>query len=451
MKNKINQVKSTQFNTFSTKKLIVQFIENCISRRNSQYVAILKRKNLTLYEFILKECAANSPLESIYQYIHNKSIPLCKHCTKNHVKFINYKKGYAQFCCKSCSDKSDITKEKRSKTNLVRYGNCCAVQSEHGSKKRKETMLGKYGVEHFSKTKEFKNKFTATMKKRYGVEYAMQSDELKEKYCDSLERNHGVRHPSKSKEIYKNRNKAMQEKYGVEYAMQSDELKERHRLSLQSNYGVDIPLQSKKIQDKFKNTMRERYGAEYTANVDWLFTQMKQTNLERYGVEYLMQSDEFKEKTKQTNLERYGVEYPMQSDEFKEKTKQTNLERYGVEYPIQNEDIKNKIRLKMEKEGKWIPNELLSDAQMYYKQVIKYTYKQPLHLLENIDKRGRAGKDDAYHIDHKVSIKYGFENSIPPYIIGNINNLEMLPWYDNIYKSSKCSIDPEELIILIQK
>ena len=53
------------------------------------------------------------------------------------------------------------------------------------------------------------------------------------------------------------------------------------------------------------------------------------------------------------------------------------------------------------------------------------------HLLENIEKRGRAGVKGAYHLDHIKSMWYGFHNNISPEIIGDISNLQMLPWLEN--------------------
>jgi len=74
----------------------------------------------------------------------------------------------------------------------------------------------------------------------------------------------------------------------------------------------------------------------------------------------------------------------------------------------------------------------------YYNEVYKETNKQPLHLLENYDKRGHLStKDDAYHLDHIMPISYGFENSIDPKIIGEISNLQMLPAMVNITKGRK--------------
>lgn len=80
-----------------------------------------------------------------------------------------------------------------------------------------------------------------------------------------------------------------------------------------------------------------------------------------------------------------------------------------------------------------------------YKQiVIFFTNKQDLSILTNYNKRGKTGKN-TYQLDHKYSILEGFKNNINPQLIGNINNLEMLPWKDNIKKQNKCSITLKEL------
>lgn len=410
----------------STRKFIREFIQTCQDNRNNQYAAILKRDYFNLYQQILDDYSATVPSQSLYNFVNNITTPpTCFEC-ESLVKFINYSKGYHQFCTSACKNTSIALKEKRKQTNIKKYGSSSVLTSDYGRQQTQQTIQKKYGVDHYSKTEEFKQKFTSTMKDRYGVEYAMQSVKLRERYQDSLESNHGVRHPSQSPEIYKTRNETMKERYGVNHAMQSKELTERHRQTLQANYGVDYPLQNKEIHDKFKQTMVERYGKEFTAQVDWLFDQMKQTNLDKYD-----------------------VEFPMQNEEIFETYKKTCLDKYGVEFPSQNEDIKKQKRLKMEAEGKWIPLELISNANCYYRQVTKYTNSQSLSTLNHFKQRGLAGVDGAYHVDHKVSIKYGFVHSIPPYIIGNIHNLEMLTWRDNIYKSCNCSIDIEDLINLI--
>ena len=186
-------------------------------------------------------------------------------------------------------------------------------------------------------------------------------------------------------------------------------------------------------REKEKLTKLERYGDEKYNNIE----KAKETNLERYGKEYFFQTNEYIERTKSIKLERYGDE----NFNNTEKAKETNLERYGVENVRQCDSIISKIqstrRKTMEEKGTMIPLEMKSDFEKYKREVWKITNKNDLSLLENIDKRGMAGVDGAYHLDHKISIFYGFTNDIPHDIIGHINNLRMIPWQENYRKGIK--------------
>jgi hypothetical protein len=94
-------------------------------------------------------------------------------------------------------------------------------------------------------------------------------------------------------------------------------------------------------------------------------------------------------------------------------------------------------------------DEYLKIIDVYYKyelMVLKITRQQPINTLSNYNKRGNSGVDGAYHLDHKFSIIEGFKNNINPEIIGNIKNLEFIPWKENLNKRAKCSITLDELI-----
>lgn len=87
----------------------------------------------------------------------------------------------------------------------------------------------------------------------------------------------------------------------------------------------------------------------------------------------------------------------------------------------------------------------------YRNQVLKITLSQPLNRLEYFDRRGAVGKvDDPHHIDHIVSVAFGFVNNVPPEIIGNISNLRMLPAKLNQTKGARCDMSLEHLLQLIQ-
>jgi DNA invertase Pin-like site-specific DNA recombinase len=89
---------------------------------------------------------------------------------------------------------------------------------------------------------------------------------------------------------------------------------------------------------------------------------------------------------------------------------------------------------------------MVDDLNKYKSEVMKITRQQPICELLNYDKRGVSGVDGAYHLDHKFSISEGFKNGILPKIIGNIKNLEFIPWKENVKKRTKCSITIKELI-----
>jgi hypothetical protein len=72
-----------------------------------------------------------------------------------------------------------------------------------------------------------------------------------------------------------------------------------------------------------------------------------------------------------------------------------------------------------------------TDFEKYRNKVDALTRKQPIHLLENYEKRGRAGDNGAHHLDHIISVWNGFHKKIKPEKISNIKNLQFIPWLEN--------------------
>jgi len=93
------------------------------------------------------------------------------------------------------------------------------------------------------------------------------------------------------------------------------------------------------------------------------------------------------------------------------------------------------IQMKGKNNPNWRPRgKEYTKWQSYKLDVRNITRRQSLYLLENFDKRGRAGISGAYQIDHIISISKGFRRKISAEVIGNIKNLRMIPWLDNIKK-----------------
>lgn len=92
-----------------------------------------------------------------------------------------------------------------------------------------------------------------------------------------------------------------------------------------------------------------------------------------------------------------------------------------------------------------------SYLNIYYREVWRYTNQNNLKQLKNYNKRGRLEILGSYQLDHMFSISEGFRQKIPPYIIGNINNLKMIPSIKNSSKKQKCSITIEEIMTAMSK
>lgn len=104
-----------------------------------------------------------------------------------------------------------------------------------------------------------------------------------------------------------------------------------------------------------------------------------------------------------------------------------------------------KTRQAFESKGIWVPLSDLSDYELYKRSVWEYTNKNDLSSLPNFDKRGRAGVDGAYQLDHRFSISRGYIEGVSPMLIGSLANLEFIPWRDNLKKQGSCSIFKEDL------
>ena len=79
--------------------------------------------------------------------------------------------------------------------------------------------------------------------------------------------------------------------------------------------------------------------------------------------------------------------------------------------------------------------ERLPKFKKYHRDVMNITKKQDISNLPNLNLRGLAGVTGAYHLDHIISIKEGFDKNISAEIIGHITNLQFITWEDNIKKS----------------
>jgi hypothetical protein len=89
---------------------------------------------------------------------------------------------------------------------------------------------------------------------------------------------------------------------------------------------------------------------------------------------------------------------------------------------------------------------LNKDVFKRYKTVVLYLTEKYRKSITSGYTTGLAGKENAWHIDHKFSILKGYQQKISPFVIGHVTNLQMISWKENISKHSKCSVHINELL-----
>ena len=200
-------------------------------------------KNLNnLYSF-LDKCPGDSISEKVYLIKNNK--PTCKVCDGD-VKFLSYKRGYREYCSKSCSNNDPILKDKK----LYNY---------------KKNNLEKYGVENTSILDTVKDKIS---KSKENLDY----ESINLKYKETCI-----------------------EKYGVDNISKIESVKKKKVKTTFENYGVDNPFKSEIIKNKIKETSNKKYGFDsYTKTEDFIKI-IKKTNLEKYGVDNFTKSEKYRE------------------------------------------------------------------------------------------------------------------------------------------------------------
>lgn len=207
--------------------------------------------------------------------------------------------------------------------------------------------------------------------------------------------------------------------------------------------------------EKRKDTFNAKYGG-YTFEVPQLRQKVKTTMVEKYGVEHSFHNAAIKQKAVNTWLSAYGTDNPRKASEIKEKIKSVLQNRYGVSNAslVDSDSRVAKIQKTKIERGWIIPDELLSDYQLYRKAVRRLTEKTYKEYKDTINparlERVTNGKN-GYQLDHKYSVLEGFLNDVDPKLISHRYNLQMLPWNENRQKSKKCSITLEQLKTKTQK
>lgn len=110
------------------------------------------------------------------------------------------------------------------------------------------------------------------------------------------------------------------------------------------------------------------------------------------------------------------------------------------QYVIKDDHVKKMAATKAGYESYEAYMQDLDSRKKYYREVQKITRKQDISVLENYDKlRGLCGVDGAYQLDHIIPVSVGYQKNISAKVIGDISNLQIIPWKDNLLKSNVLS------------
>ena len=223
-------------------------------------------------------------------------------------------------------------------------------------------------------------------------------------------------------------------------------------LSSGSNYYVNCKCDQCDTEKKLKY---QDYNIVFVKNNKYICEKCRREVFDNYNT---TKKELMKKNRLSSNQEKYGVDNVFQLDSVKDKIKITCIKKYGVEHYRQNEKVKEKEKNDRLKNGKQIPDEKLSDYEKYRRDVHYHTRKAKNYLYENWNGLDYYDNEDIseniklHHnnygyptIDHKMSIKKGFQNNIEPGIIGNLDNLCITKRFYNLSKGSLYDI-PKILI-----
>lgn len=151
-----------------------------------------------------------------------------------------------------------------------------------------------------------------------------------------------------------------------------------------------------------------------------------------------------KQTIKDNLFEKYGVTNVFQREDVKKKI----FDYYMINFGVSHNTHTDSYIINRRKNGIYVPLEDLTEYQKYRNNVISFSeYNLKLfgdeYIYENWkDDRNFFNKQ----IDHIYSIKNGFLYNIPPYIIGSIINMRLIPYKENLSKGSKNDITKEILM-----
>jgi hypothetical protein len=174
----------------------------------------------------------------------------CKKCNKLLELSKSIDKA-SMYCSAKCSHSSDDAKNRRTATNLLRYGVSNPFESKAIKDKIKETLIERYGVDNPAKAQEVKDKISNIATSNASQRMIKTRQTVQQKY--------NVNSISQMQSVKDLKQKTAQLKWGVNHYFQTDEFKQKTSQLFEDKYGVSNSSKAQEVKDKIKKTKHERY------------------------------------------------------------------------------------------------------------------------------------------------------------------------------------------------
>lgn len=316
--------------------------------------------------------------------------PKC-YCRKDN-KYNHGTNKYSTYCSSRCASKHPDVRSKRSESVKQAFIN----RGDEIVTMNKATMLERYGDENYRNSKKALETWHNNTDE-YKLEVKLKRQETKlEKYGDRFYHN-----SEKAQETIKS--------YGEEFQKVRYEKVLQTKLNDIDKNGLNgLSRSSRKAQPKRLKTMN-RIGKDGL------------TGFQRSALKCI--------ETKYNDIDENGLNAHQRSSIKAVETKRPYY------YEI----------------GKWIHPDLKDDYELYKFNISNSTEKSYQLYYDFINpnnvNRSRPDLDEnAHHLDHIISKKYGFDNNIPIWIICHPCNLQMLHYSENCSKGSDCHHSLDELM-----
>lgn len=244
-----------------------------VAAANPKSYAALVKSDPLVYKWLIEQKQLLNTAninETIWCIVNQCSPPLCK-CGAPR-QFNTYRLGYRVYCHSKCSArrqdhsarikevwqdqyKLEAMLEKKTQTNINRYGVDNAAKNSQVQEKIKQTNINRYGTATAINASCVVERIKKTNLEKYGVEWPFQSPEIMQKAHQSFKDNH----PHVSDQMALAR-AAYVKKHGVN------------------------PFATEKVKQKIKITRQEKYG----------YLHYQQHHLPSYVIDILEDVDQFK-------------------------------------------------------------------------------------------------------------------------------------------------------------